>query len=100
MIYGYSQRYQNSSRRPKMKTLGVALIAILGAVIGIASFSLFQSANSAIAKGDRLWGLGWAFSDISQSNAVMYRNFGIAGIIVGVVVIIIGLVVAFRANKT
>jgi hypothetical protein len=82
-----------------MKTLGGALIAVLGALIGVAGFSLFQSASSTIAQGNRMWGMGWFFSNMSQSSAVMYRNWGIAGMVVGGIVLVIGLVLAFQANN-
>ena len=82
-----------------MRTLGGALIAVLGALLGVAGFSLFQSANSTIARGNRMWGMGWFFSNMSQSNADMYRNFGIAGMVLGGIVMVIGLVVAFRGNN-
>jgi len=82
-----------------MRTLGGALIAVLGAVIGVAGFSLLQSANSTISQGNRMWGMGWMFSNMSQSNAVMYRNYGIAAMVLGGIVLIIGLVVAFRTNN-
>ena len=82
-----------------MRTLGGALIAVLGALIGVAGFSLFQSANNTIMLGNRLWGMGWFFSNMSQSNANMYRNGGIAGMVIGGIILVIGLVVAFRANR-
>ena len=81
-----------------MRTLGGAIIAVLGALIGVAGFSLFQSANSTISMGNRMWGMGWFFSNMSQSNAEMYRNWGIAGMVIGGIVLVIGLVLAFRGN--
>ena len=82
-----------------MRTLGGALIAVLGALIGVAGFSLFQSANNTIMQGNRLWGMGWFFSNMSQRNANMYRNGGIAGMVIGGIILVIGLVVAFRGNR-
>ena len=81
-----------------MRTLGGALVAVLGALIGVAGFSLFQSANSTILQGNRIWGMGWFFSNMSQSNADMYRNSGIAGMVIGGIILVVGLVVAFRGN--
>ena len=82
-----------------MRTLGGALIAVLGALIGVAGFSLFQSANNTIMQGHRFWGMGWFFSNMSQSDANMYRNSGIAGMVIGGIILVIGLVVAFRGNR-
>ena len=83
-----------------MKTLGGAIVAVLGAAIGVAGFSLFQSASSTITQGDRMWGMGWMFSNMSQSNAVMYRNYGIGVMVLGAIVLIIGLAMAFRSNNS
>ena len=82
-----------------MRTLGGALIAVLGALIGVAGFSLFQSANNTIMQGHRFWGMGWFFSNMSQSDANMYRNSGIAGMVIGGIILVIWLVMAFRANR-
>jgi hypothetical protein len=43
--------------------------------------------------------MGWFFSNMSQSNADMYRNGGIAGMVIGGIILVIGLVVAFRGNR-
>ena len=82
-----------------MRTLGGTLIAVLGALIGVAGFSLFQSANNTIMQGHRFWGMGWFFSNMSQSDANMYRNSVIAGMVIGGIILVIGLVMAFRANR-
>ena len=82
-----------------MRTLGGVLIAVLGALIGVAVFILFHSANNTIAQGHRFWGIGWFFSNMSQSNANMYRNSGIAVLVIGGIILVIGLVVAFRGNR-
>jgi hypothetical protein len=82
-----------------MKTLGGALVAVLGAVIGFAGFSLFESANNTLSQGNRLWGMGWFFSSMTQSDAEMYRNGGIAAMVIGGIVLVIGLVLAFRGNN-
>jgi hypothetical protein len=96
----YKRRLQKpTSKGVNMRTLGGALIAVLGALIGVAGFSLFQSANNTIMQGNRLWGMGWFFSNMSQSNADMYRNGGIAGMVIGGIILVIGLVVAFRGNR-
>ncbi len=82
-----------------MGIMGGALVAVLGVLLGVAGFSLFQSANNIISQGNGMWGMGWFFSDMSQSSAEMYRNFGIGGMVLGGIVLIVGLALAFRGNN-
>ena len=74
------------------------VLAIAGAIIGVAGFFFFQNASETIAQGDFFFGLGWAFSDMSKETAVLYKYGGIAGMAVGGVMILAGLIQIFR-NK-
>ena len=82
-----------------MRTLSGFIMAVIGAIIGVAGYGAYQSANNTISQGNSFWGLGWAFSSTSQSTANMYQLGGIAGMVIGGIILIMGLVVMSRGNN-
>ena len=75
---------------------GGFIAAIIGGLLGVAGFTLFQAASDVIARGEFLWGMGWLFLDINYSEASMYQMAGIAIMVVGGIILLFGLVTAFR----
>lgn len=81
-----------------MKTGSGTLLAILGGIIGVIGFVAFQRANEIISQGDAIFGFGWFFSDMSQDDATILQIAGIAGIVIGAILLIIGLIKVFKSN--
>ena len=81
-----------------MKTGSGTLLAILGGIIGVIGFAAFQRANEIISQGDAIFGFGWFFSDMSQDDATILQIAGIAGIVIGAILLIIGLIKVFKSN--
>lgn len=79
--------------------VGGLIVAIIGGLIAVAGFAVFDKANAIISQGETLWGLGWAFLDISESDANMYRIGGIAGMVVGGIIALGGLLSTLRKSE-
>ncbi|MEN8614334.1 hypothetical protein ABFB09_03480 [Dehalogenimonas sp. THU2] len=81
-----------------MKTNGGTLLAILGGIIGVIGFAAFQRANEIISQGDAIFGFGWFFSDMTRDDATLLQIAGIAGMVVGAILLIIGLMKVFKSH--
>ena len=81
-----------------MRMTGI-FMGILGAAIGAAGFGLFWWAHSTILQGNRNLGLNWELLGTSQSDALKYQGAGIAATEFGVIILAIGIVVAFRKEN-
>ena len=81
-----------------MRTIGI-FIGIIGAAIGASGFGLFWWAHTTILQGNMNSGLHWLLMSTSESAALQYQGLGIAATIFGVVVLVLGLIVAFRKQN-
>jgi putative membrane protein len=85
-----------NSKEASMGTLSKFSTAILGAIIVAAGLVPFWWATQVISEGNKFYGFGWENSSISQGAAAMYQAVGIAGLVFGGIILLIGLVVALR----
>ena len=79
-----------------MNTLAGIVLALIGALLGVAGFSLYQVTADIIAKGERLWGAGWLFLDISYKEAHLYQSYAIGAMAVGGVLLLSGFIIILR----
>ena len=82
-----------------MRTHDRYSLAIIGAIIGVVGFVPFWWATSMISAGNRYMGMGWDDSSISQSAAALIQACGIAVMLLGTIILVIGLVAAFREKQ-
>ncbi|GAI19818.1 unnamed protein product [marine sediment metagenome] len=68
------------------------VVAILGGLLGVAGFFLYESSGEIISQGDMLWGLGWLFQSIDKADAHLYQMGGLAGMVVGFILVLFGLI--------
>ena len=79
-----------------INVLGGVVVAIIGGVLGVAGFYFYQSASQVISRDERLWGLGWLVQNVSQEEANLYQIGGIAGMVVGGIIVLGGLILMMR----
>ncbi len=79
-----------------MNVLSGIILAFIGGLLGAAGFYFYQSATQIINRGERLWGLGWFFEGLTQDQANLYQIGGIAGMVIGGIVILGGIIMMLR----
>lgn len=78
-----------------MRALGLVL-AVIGGVAGSAGYWVYQRAGQVIARGERLWGLGWLGEQIGPEAASIYQLVGLAAMVTGGILMVVGLIYAVR----
>ena len=75
------------------------LIAIIGGLLGVAGFFVYQSAVRIISQGDVLFGLGWLFTSIDRADAQAYQMGGLAAMVIGGILLIAGLINLAKSKR-
>ena len=69
-------------RRISIKIIWFLLFIVLTAV-AVAGYIVWDNAKDAIEAADQSFGILWLFSDVSREDASMYKNIGLAAMVIG-----------------
>lgn len=76
--------------------LGNLIEALIGGLLGVLGFYLYQEAGHAIVIGESLFGFGWLAIDITREEAYAYQMGGIAFMVIGGILLFAALVSLVR----
>jgi hypothetical protein len=78
--------------------IGVIMVG-LGLLILLVGFYFFDAAGDVVTPEDVIWGLGRLFRDIDRSDIRLLEKIGIAGVAIGGVLFLGGLILMIRRGQ-